>query len=150
MGETKPMTLAQYVKIRKELKTAEPEDTDKVMPTDVEKMLSKKLDEDVEVKDLEFDQETGRYTATTTNNLRFQICAVCGFKQPHNIKAMKEIVPELVKDLKQEYRQEEFTDHNGEFTGTTEEVEERVEGDLCRWNNNTCETRHPAYQRSQE
>lgn len=138
------MTLTDRDEIKEELENSS--NNVKILPEDIENHIADKLDEDVEIKELEFDEENGRYTATTTDDLRFQMCAVCGFTQPDNLKAMKKIVPELVKDTKQIYKEEEFTDHNGEFVGTTEEVEDRVEGDLCRWKNARCETQHPPYE----
>jgi hypothetical protein len=139
------MTLTEHTELIEELKNAKPKSEDKLMPSDIKDKLSDKIEDGAEVKNLEFDETTGRYTATTQEDYRFRICAVCGHTQPDNIQAMKIVAPNLVQDLKQEYKQEEFIDKDGEFIGTEEEVEERVEGDLCQWHNHKCEQRHPPY-----
>lgn len=141
LGDT--MTLTDRNEITEELENSN--SNIKVFPEDVDDMAEDKDAINGEIADLEFEEEKGRYTVRTEDDRLYEICAVCGFTQEMNLKAMKDSVPELVKDTKQTYKQEEFME-DGEFVGTEEEVEERAEGDLCRWNNHRCEQSHPPYE----
>jgi hypothetical protein len=72
--------------------------------------------QEVEIEECEFDEVTGKYTITLTNEGIIEVCGVCGEFQAMNDEAMK------------------FYDK-----GLVDEV------DNYEWNNNRCEQKHKPF-----
>ena len=72
------------------------------------------------IEEIEFDEQDGIYTVWLETDECYETCAMCGHRQPMNIKAMEEVDSDVAEEM-------------------------RKNDEKPRWDNNTCETRHPPF-----